>query len=49
METGIQDDENIEILHGIEPGETLITGPYSLVSKTLHDGQSVKVSEKKKK
>ena len=49
VETGIQDDENIEILHGIEPGETLITGPYSLVSKTLHDGQSVKVSEKKKK
>lgn len=49
VETGIQDDENIEILHGIEPGETLITGPYSLVSKTLHNGQSVKVSEKKKK
>lgn len=49
VETGIQDDENIEILHGIEPGETLITGPYSLVSKTLHDGQSVKVSAKKKK
>lgn len=49
VETGIQDDENIEILHGIEPGETLITVPYSLVSKTLHDGQSVKVSEKKKK
>lgn len=49
VETGIQDDENIEILHGIEPGETLITGPYSLVSKTLHDGQSVKVLEKKKK
>lgn len=49
VETGIQDDENIEILHGIEAGETLITGPYSLVSKTLRDGQSVKVSEKKKK
>lgn len=49
VETGIQDDENIEILHGIEAGETLITGPYSLVSKTLRDGQSVKVSGKKKK
>lgn len=48
VETGIQDDENIEILSGLQDGQTLITGPYSLVSKTLKDGQSVKTEEKKK-
>lgn len=48
VETGIQDDENIEILSGLQAGQTLITGPYSLVSKTLKDGQSVKTEEKKK-
>ena len=48
VETGIQDDENIEILSGLEQGQTLITGPYSLVSKTLKDGQSVKTASEKK-
>lgn len=48
VETGIQDDENIEILSGLQEGQILITGPYSLVSKTLKDGQSVKTEEKKK-
>lgn len=48
VETGIQDDENIEILSGLQAGQTLITGPYSLVSKTLKDGQSVRTEEKKK-
>lgn len=48
VETGIQDDENIEIVSGLEKDQTLITGPYSLVSKTLKDGQEVKTSEKKK-
>lgn len=49
VETGIQDDENIEILSGLEKGQEIITGPYSLVSKTLKDGQAVKTGEKKKK
>ena len=48
VETGIQDDENIEIVSGLEKDQEIITGPYSLVSKTLKDGQAVKTAEKKK-
>ena len=47
VETGIQDDENIEIISGIEKDQTIITGPYSLVSKTLDDGRTVKSSSDK--
>ena len=48
VETGIQDDENIEIVTGLEKDQEIITGPYSLVSKTLKEGQAVKTAEKKK-
>ncbi len=43
--TGIQDDENIEIKSGLTQGETAITGPYSLVSKTLKKGMKVKEAD----
>jgi len=33
VETGIQDDENIEIIKGLKEGDEVITGPYSLISK----------------
>ena len=41
VETGIQDDENIEIISGLENGETVITGPYNLVTKILESGDKV--------
>ncbi len=47
VETGIQDDENIEIVSGLSKGQTVITGPYSLVSKKLVNGDRVKLEEKK--
>ncbi len=43
VETGIQDDENIEIKSGLEAGQTVITGPYSLVSKKLVNGDEVEI------
>jgi HlyD family secretion protein len=46
--TGIQDDENIEIITGLEADETIITGPYSLVSKTLKKGMAVEVKDQGK-
>jgi len=42
VETGIQDDENIEILKGLKEGDEIITGPYIMVSRTLKPGMDVK-------
>ena len=41
--TGIQDNRNIEILTGLKEGETVITGPYTTVTKTLKDGDEVQI------
>lgn len=45
--TGVQDDANIEILTGLKKGETVISAPYSAVSKDLEQGKKVKVVPKK--
>lgn len=50
VKTGIQDNQNIEILEGLKPDDQIITGPYSTVSKTLKVGDKVFVkSEQIKK
>ena len=41
--TGISDSKYIVIKSGLAEGETVITGPYRLVSKELETGQKVKV------
>ncbi len=46
VKTGIQDINYIEILEGLKVGEVVVTGPYSLVSKTLKEGNKVKVVKK---
>jgi HlyD family secretion protein len=48
VRTAIQDLNNIEILAGLKLGDTIITGPYSTVSKTLKDGNKVTVVAKEK-
>ena len=45
VETGIQDNRNIEIVSGIESGATLVSGPYDMVSRKLEDGDKVKGEE----
>ncbi|QED38069.1 efflux RND transporter periplasmic adaptor subunit [Antarcticibacterium arcticum] len=47
--TGIQDNRNIEILTGLKEGETVITGPYTTVTKTLKDGDEVQLLKQDKK
>ena len=49
VETGIQNDTDIEILSGLEEGDEIITGPYSLVTKTLKSGDKVALSEEENK
>ena len=48
VKTGIQDINYIEILNGINAGDEIVTGPYNAVSKTLKDGNKVKVVAKDK-
>ena len=48
VKTGIQDLNNIEILEGLKDGDEVITGPYTIVSKTLKDGNLVTVVAKDK-
>lgn len=44
--TGIQDDKNIEIVEGLSSDDTVIVGPYSLVSRELKEGDKVQVKAK---
>jgi HlyD family secretion protein len=46
--TGIQDMNYIEITGGLNPGDEIVSGPYSAISKTLKDGTKVKVVPKDK-
>lgn len=43
VETGISDFDNIEVLSGVEAGETIVSGPFLIVSKRLKDGDQVTV------
>lgn len=47
VETGIQDDEFIEIISGLEEGDEVITGPYDQVSRKLTNGAKVEITDKK--
>ena len=49
VETGIQDDTNIEIITGLEEDDEVITGPYTTVTKTLKNGDSVEYKKEEKK
>jgi HlyD family secretion protein len=46
VETGIQSDELIEILTGIEEGNEVVTGSYRAISKDLENGAAVIVRNK---
>jgi HlyD family secretion protein len=49
VSTGINDDAFIEIKSGeISPGDSLITGPYSLLSQRLRDQQEVQPAPPRK-
>jgi HlyD family secretion protein len=41
--TGIQDLSSIEVLTGLQEGESIVIGPFSAISKTLKKGTAVSV------
>lgn len=49
VETGIQDDTNIEIITGLEEEDEVIIGPYTTVTKSLKNGDSVEYKKEEKK
>jgi HlyD family secretion protein len=48
VKSGIQDINYIEVISGLKEGDEVITGPYNAISKTLKDGNKVKVVPKDK-
>lgn len=49
VKTGIQDDSSIEIVSGLQVGDKVIVGPYSLISKELSSGDKVAIPKNTKK
>ncbi len=47
VKTGIQNTMYIEVIEGIEEGVTVITSPYSAVSRKLKNGSTIEVVDKK--
>lgn len=48
VKTGIQDNNHIEILSGLQEGESVVTGPYSAIARKLKGGTAVVVTDKEK-
>ena len=46
VHTGIASRSDVEILDGLNEGDTIVDGPYRTLARELEDGQSVKVQEK---
>jgi HlyD family secretion protein len=48
VKTGIQDNDHIEIVSGLQEGEMVVTGPYSAIARKLKSGSRIKIMDKKK-
>ncbi len=46
VHTGIQDNDFIEIVTGLNEGEQVVTGPYSAISRKLDSGKKVTIVDK---
>lgn len=46
VETGIQDSQYIQVIEGLKEGETVVSGPYAAVSRTLKNDMEVEVVSK---
>lgn len=48
VKVGISDDNYYEVKEGLNEGEEVITGPFKILSRTLEDGDAVKVKNVEK-
>ena len=47
--TGIQDDDYIQVLSGLDLGQVIVSGPYTAVSKTIEEGSELREKEEEDK
>jgi HlyD family secretion protein len=45
VETGIADDNYLQILSGVKAGDQVVSGPYTAISKDLKDGSKVEIEK----
>ena len=48
VKTGIQDTRFIEVIEGLQNEQKVVSGPYTIVSKSLENGDQIKITDKKK-
>ena len=49
VETGIADDTYIEVKHGVQPGDEIVSGAYAAISRKLKNGSAVYLEPAKPK
>ncbi len=47
VQTGIADDNYIQVVSGLSPGDEVISGSYTAISKELKDGKAVEIERPK--
>jgi HlyD family secretion protein len=47
VETGIGDTTHLEISSGVKAGDEIVSGPFSVITRTLKDGQKVRLDKPK--
>ena len=45
VETGIADTTYIEIKNGVKPGDEVVSGSYTVISRRLKDGARVQIEK----
>lgn len=46
VETGLADEDNVEIVSGLQAGEEIVRGPYRVLAHELEDGKPVEAGKK---
>jgi HlyD family secretion protein len=48
VQTGIRDDQHMEITSGLKSGEVVVSGSYKAITKELKEGTKIRVEDEKK-
>jgi len=48
VQTGIQDNQFIEIMEGLDTASRVVTAPYNAISRSLKEGEKIEVVDKQK-
>ena len=49
VETGIGDTMHMEIKSGLKAGDEVVSGPFSVITRSLKDGSKIRIEKPKKK